>query len=76
MKGNLLNPIEEVGQVQVDGKAIGDAEIAILEQEEPIREPIIGYGPFVMNTKAEIHLAYMDFQHGKMGTLGKVEGAE
>lgn len=83
------------GQVQVDGKAIGDAEIAILEQDgesftltanrdsvllflggEPIHEPIIGYGPFVMNTKAEIHQAYMDFQHGKMGTLGKIEGAE
>ena len=36
---------------------------------EPIDEPIVSHGPFVMNTKEEIDEAFSDYQNGKMGSL-------
>jgi redox-sensitive bicupin YhaK (pirin superfamily) len=42
---------------------------ALLLSGEPIDEPIVGRGPFVMNTAQEIRQALADYQSGKMGHL-------
>jgi redox-sensitive bicupin YhaK (pirin superfamily) len=36
---------------------------------EPINEPVVGYGPFVMNSEEEIREAIADVNAGKFGTL-------
>jgi len=42
---------------------------ALLLGGRPIREPIVHYGPFVMNTKEEIVQALMDYQAGRLGQI-------
>src|SRR5688572_29639186 len=38
---------------------------------EPIDEPVVGHGPFVMNTVTEIQQAIVDYQNGKMGHMAR-----
>ena len=41
----------------------------LLMAGEPINEPIVGSGPFVMNTREQIAQAFNDFQTGRMGKI-------
>lgn len=49
-------------------KANKDGKLLFLAGE-PINEPVISYGPFVMNYPGEIKQAIMDYETGKMGVL-------
>jgi redox-sensitive bicupin YhaK (pirin superfamily) len=65
---------QEVGEAEMlllgrDGSGVaihadGDATLLVLTGE-PIDEPIVGYGPFVMNSEAEIRQAIDDFNSGR-----------
>jgi redox-sensitive bicupin YhaK (pirin superfamily) len=49
-------------------KALEDS-VALLLSGEPIDEPIVGHGPFVMNTRQEIDQAISDFNRGAFGSI-------
>lgn len=49
-------------------KADGESLFLVLTGE-PINEPVVGYGPFVMNTQAEIREAINEVNSGKFGHL-------
>ncbi|WP_422776068.1 pirin family protein [Pseudomonas mediterranea] len=43
--------------------------VVLLLSGEPIDEPIVGHGPFVMNSEQEIHQAFNDFHSGRFGQM-------
>ncbi|CAG4889893.1 pirin family protein [Paraburkholderia saeva] len=73
-----INDEETVGEAQlallgregteVQLEATGDATVLLLSGE-PIDEPVVAYGPFVMNTTEEIRQAVDDFNSGRFGKM-------
>ncbi|EQD32794.1 protein containing Pirin [mine drainage metagenome] len=49
--------------------AIVEDSIVLLLSGQPLDESIVGHGPFVMNTQAEIVQAMEDFNNGKFGRI-------
>ena len=56
-------------EAEADGVVIeADAEARVLLiAGEPLKEPIVQYGPFVMNSQQEIYQALSDFRDGRLG---------
>jgi redox-sensitive bicupin YhaK (pirin superfamily) len=50
------------------GNATPNLEVVVLGGQ-PIREPLAWYGPFVMNTRAEVLQAVEDYQAGRLGVV-------
>lgn len=48
-----------------------NAKLLVMDGE-PITEPVVGRGPFVMNTHAEIQKAFQEYQRGLMGEIARV----
>ena len=59
---------------EVQLAATSDAIVFVMNGA-PIDEPVVGYGPFVMNTTREIQQAYADFHAGRLGTIPATEKA-
>ena len=73
LQGGELISEAEMAVMEKEGKELSfsaesDSVILFLGGE-PLNEPIVGYGPFVMNTQEEIRQAFVDYQSGKMGRI-------
>jgi redox-sensitive bicupin YhaK (pirin superfamily) len=79
LKGRItVNGVQDAGASEIvslsreGGTALiettGEATVLILTGE-PIDEPVVGYGPFVMNTEGQIHQAIADFNAGRFGAM-------
>ncbi len=62
--GQLVHLEREGSAVEIEASA---AATVLWLAGEPIAEPVVGYGPFVMNSEAEIHQAIADFKGGRFG---------
>jgi len=54
--------------ITLEAAPTSDLDVFLLGGQ-PIREPVVAYGPFVMNTRAEIVQAFEDYQKGRLGTI-------
>jgi quercetin 2,3-dioxygenase len=60
--------LDRVGE-EIRVQAAAEGAVFLLLSGEPIAEPIVGYGPLVMNSRADIETAMNDFNAGKFGRM-------
>ncbi|MBS0169914.1 MAG: pirin family protein [Nitrospira sp.] len=74
----VINGTQTVGEAEIARFERGGSQVTIhsdgeaillLLTGEPIDEPVVGYGPFVMNSQAEIRQAAADFNSGRFGEV-------
>ncbi len=68
VEGFYLAYMEEEEGSTIEMEALEDTRILLLAGE-PLREPVMSHGPFVMSNQTEIMTAMRDYQMGKMGFL-------
>ena len=54
----------------VELSAIANSDVLLLAGA-PIDEPVVSWGPFVMNTVEQINQARTDYMSGRMGVLAE-----
>ncbi|AEJ00636.1 Pirin domain protein [Nitrosomonas sp. Is79A3] len=62
--------LDQMGN-RISLEAQGNNAVVLLLSGEPIDEPIVGQGPFVMNSQAEINQALADFESGSFGQISR-----
>jgi redox-sensitive bicupin YhaK (pirin superfamily) len=68
--GQMVLFAQDGDEVRIENPADAKATLAVLLiAGVPLNEPVARYGPFVMNTHAEIRQAIEDYQQGRMGTI-------
>ena len=58
--------------VRIASTATEEVSRVLTYSGQPLREPVVLGGPFVMNSRAEIEAAFRDFHSGKFGQVPKV----
>jgi len=64
--GRMAIMANDAGSDGLRLQALDEPTRVILVAGRPLKEPIAQYGPFVMNTQAELQQAVRDFQNGKL----------
>ncbi len=68
--GQMVMFAPDGDEVRIENPADAKAALEVmLIAGVPLNEPIARYGPFVMNTEAEIHQAFEDYRRGRMGAI-------
>jgi redox-sensitive bicupin YhaK (pirin superfamily) len=68
--GQMVMFAPDSDEVRIENPADSKAALEVLLiGGVPLNEPIARYGPFVMNTEAEIHQAFEDYRRGRMGAI-------
>jgi len=73
--GQMVLFAQEGDEVRIENPADARATLDVLViGGVPLHEPVARYGPFVMNTTAEIYQAIEDYREGRMGEIVASEG--
>ena len=68
--GQMVLLAQDGDEVRIENPADAQATLEVLLiGGVPLNEPVARYGPFVMNTQAEIRQAIEDYRQGRMGTI-------
>ncbi len=68
--GQMIMFASDGNEVRIENSADSKATLEVLLiAGVPLNEPVARYGPFVMNTEAEIHQAFDDYRRGRMGAI-------
>ena len=68
--GQMVLFAQDADEVRIENPTDEKATLEVLLiAGVPLNEPVARYGPFVMNTEAEIHQAFDDYRQGRMGAI-------